>query len=641
MTVEAFKLPDVGEGVAEGELVRWLVAPGDAVTEDQPVAEVETDKSLVEVPSPYDGTVRELRFEEGDVVPVGEVLLTFDVPGEDDPEAEAGGEPRAATGDPEGGDAAGNERVAAGAGTDADDAGRDVEPEPAPEPDPGQEREQEQKQEQDASDADTTTAGGVDEPVAPGRVFAPPSVRRLARELGVDLTALDGAGPGGRVTEADVRRAADTAGDEDGGDGDGDAEQAGENAAGPSPRSVEFPGRSAVSRRADGEAGDGQSVPSGAVVPAGRDRTLAAPATRRVARELGVELNDVPAVEEREEGAFVDEAAVRAYAQAHDSGAETAGTPAPAATAADDAPDPRTPSLSDAEPAVSTAEGDLGTARAPSEPATAEAGDGSAAAPDADPGTDADADADAGVAHSEPTDRTDPGEVPGERIPYRGVRRATGEAMQRSAFTAPHVTHTDVADVESLVDLRAELKSLAAERDVRLTYLPFVMKACVVALQEYPIVNAVLDEAAGEIVLRDDYHVGVATATEAGLLVPVVRNVDRKGLATIAADTNELVAQARDRSIDRADLRGSTFTVTNVGTIGGEFATPILNAPEAAILALGAIKRRPHVADGEVVARHTLPLSLSFDHRVFDGATAAEFTNRVIDLLEEPRRLLL
>jgi pyruvate dehydrogenase E2 component (dihydrolipoamide acetyltransferase) len=393
------------------------------------------------------------------------------------------------------------------------------------------------------------------------------------------------------------------------------------------------------------------------VVSAGRDRTLAAPATRRVARDLGVDLNDVPAVEEREEGAFVDEAAVRAYAEARDSGpasgfdtdSDSDGADAETGIDADadadagtdpgpDVPDPRTPSLSDAEPAVSTAAGDPGTARAPSEPAPG-AGDapdeGSAAVGSADAGADAD------VPPPETADRTDPDAVTGERIPYRGVRRATGEAMQRSAFTAPHVTHTDVADAEPLVDLRTELKPLAAERDVTLTYLPFVMKACVVALQEYPVVNAILDEEAGEIVLRDDYHVGVATATEAGLLVPVVRDVDRKGLATIAADTNDLVARARDRSIDREALRGSTFTVTNVGTIGGEFATPILNAPEAAILALGAIKQRPHVVDGEVVARHTLPLSLSFDHRVFDGATAAEFTNRVIDLLEEPRNLLL
>jgi pyruvate dehydrogenase E2 component (dihydrolipoamide acetyltransferase) len=213
--------------------------------------------------------------------------------------------------------------------------------------------------------------------------------------------------------------------------------------------------------------------------------------------------------------------------------------------------------------------------------------------------------------------------------------------MERSKFTAPHVTHTDTADVSALVDLRAELRAVAAERDVKLTYTPFVMKACTVALREFPSLNAMLDEEAGEIVHRDDYHIGVATATDVGLMVPVVRDVDRKGLRAIAEETNEVVAAARDRTIAREDLQGSTFTVSNVGVIGGEYATPIINYPEVAILALGAIEERPRVVDGEVVARHTLPLSLSIDHRVIDGATAARFTNRLVELLEEPRRLLI
>jgi pyruvate dehydrogenase E2 component (dihydrolipoamide acetyltransferase) len=213
--------------------------------------------------------------------------------------------------------------------------------------------------------------------------------------------------------------------------------------------------------------------------------------------------------------------------------------------------------------------------------------------------------------------------------------------MVRSATTVPHVTHTDSADATALADLRAELAPAAEEEGVRLTYTPFVLKAVATALAEYPYLNATLDEEAEEIRLHDEYDLGVATATDAGLLVPVVENVDGKGLLAVAREVDDLAGRARDRSITREEMQGSTFTVTNVGAVGGEYATPIVNYPEVGILALGAIRERPRVVDGEVRARLTLPLSLSFDHRVLDGAVAARFTNRVISLLETPSRLLL
>ncbi|MFB6305010.1 MAG: 2-oxo acid dehydrogenase subunit E2, partial [Haloferacaceae archaeon] len=402
---------------------------------------------------------------------------------------------------------------------------------------------------------------------------------RLARELGVDLDAVAGSGPGGRVTEGDVRTAAEAGG------------------AAPEPRSVSpGQGRSVVRRREGGEEreerekgteveGEETETAAGTVERADRDRTLAAPATRRIAEEEGVDIDEVPTDETRDGEPFVTPEQVRAFAEA----------------------------------------------RAATEPGAAEAAAGTTEATEE------------GV---EPRAVESGGEPPmaeadlpsGERVPYRGVRRSIGEHMERSKFTAPHATHYDVADATDLVALREDLNEAA---DVRLTYVPFVLKAVVSGLREYPYVNAQLDEERDEIVLRDEYNVGVATATDAGLMVPVVDDVDAKGLADLARETRDLAERARDRSIAPEEMRGGTFTVTNVGAIGGEYATPIVNHPEVAILALGAIRDRPRVVDGEVVARKTLPLSLSVDHRVVDGADAARFTNHVIDLLEHPTRLLL
>src|SRR5699024_5966831 len=182
-----------------------------------------------------------------------------------------------------------------------------------------------------------------------------------------------------------------------------------------------------------------------------------------------------------------------------------------------------------------------------------------------------------------------------ERVPYRGVRRTIGEQMAESKYTAPHVTHHDEVDVTELVEAREELKEIADERGIKLSSMPSVMQACIAALREFPMVNAMLDEEAEEIVEKHYYNLGVATATDAGLMVPVVKDADRKSMLSIASEMNELVEKARERSISRDEMQGGTFTITNVGTIGGEYATPILNHPEVAILALGAIKEKPRV----------------------------------------------
>jgi pyruvate dehydrogenase E2 component (dihydrolipoamide acetyltransferase) len=543
MATREFELPDVGEGVAEGTLEGWLVSEGDSVTEDQPLAEVETDKALVEVPSPVDGTIERLHAEVGDVVPVGDVIVTFQL---DEPEDEGAADDVATAAE----SADGSVDTASTAGG-ADGAG------------------------ETETGADVGPAGGNGTAESAGsereRVFAAPSTRRLARELGVDIATVEGTGPGGRVTEADVRRAAGN-----GAPPDESGEEAADDTTATTAGTTAEPTEEVI-----------EAPP--AVESADRERTLATPATRRVAAEEDVDIDAVPTVEQRDGEAFVTADAVREYAEKQHR----------------------------AQAADATALATRG---------------GEAVAPVAD------ADA-GGEARTAAATRRE------EREPYRGVRRTIGEQMERSKYTAPHVTHHDEVDVTALVETREELKDVAEERGVRLTYMPFVMKACVAALKQFPYVNARLDEENEEIVTKHYYNLGVATATDAGLMVPVVDAVDRKGLLKIAQETNELVEQARNRRIGREEMRGGTFTVTNVGGIGGEYATPIINYPEVAILALGAIRKKPRVVetdDGdEIQPRHVLPLSLSFDHRVVDGAMGARFTNTVKEYLRDPDLLLL
>jgi pyruvate dehydrogenase E2 component (dihydrolipoamide acetyltransferase) len=546
MTVEEFKLPDVGEGVAEGELVSWLVAPGDRVEEDQPVAEVETDKALVEVPSSYDGVVEELFAEEGEMVPVGDVIISFRVDEDGDAEATAG-----------------------------DDAGTEAEPEPESADEPASEPVTEEP------DAEPDTPSG--------RTFAPPSARRLARELGVDVAAVEGSGPGGRVSESDVRAHAEG----DAGSADaGGADDAPEPRPAPTPTDTGSDDRkAAVSKRNGDDATASAGAAAGGPEPAGRDTTLATPATRKAARERGVDLDDVPTDETRDGEAFVTAEAVNAYADALESTAEPAPEP---------------------------------------EPVDPDAGEAAA--------TPADAAATAGVSA---TDASGSGD---ETVPYRGVRRTIGKQMERSKYTAPHVTHHDTAEVDALVEARAELKPKAEASDVKLTYMPFVMKAIVAGLKEYPYLNSELREDDEEIVLKGEYNLGIAVATDAGLMVPVVEDVDEKGLFELADEVNDLAARARERKLKPDEMNGGTFSITNFGAIGGEYATPIINYPETAILGLGAIEERPVVRErdgaSEVVPAPTLPLSLSIDHRVVDGAVAAEFANAVMEHLENPLLLL-
>ncbi|MFB6309646.1 MAG: 2-oxo acid dehydrogenase subunit E2 [Salinirussus sp.] len=508
-----FRLPDVGEGVSEGELLEWHVAPGDEIEEDQVLAEVETDKAVVDLPSPVAGTVETLHAEPGDVVPVGTVIITIDP---------------------------------------ADPSKSNVSEAPTPEA--------------GAGDDD----GGSGASVSSGRVFAPPSVRRLARELDVDIGNINGTGPGGRITEADVEAAAGTGGAADEEVADAITAVAPEAEVG---ETDEEPGPTPAITRADDASEAGKDASTKPSTPR-RERTLATPATRRLAEELDIDIDAVPTEKTRDGEAFVERTDVSAYAEAQ-----------------------QTAQAADAE-TVADSSG------APS-----------------------------------------PGEASGDaretREPYRGIRRTIGERMAESAFTIPHVTHHDRAVVPDLVEARDAANARASEKGDRITYMPFVLKAVVAALREYPVLNTSLDEEAGEVIYKHFYDIGVATATEAGLMVPVVEDVDKKGLLQLSREIRDLTERAQDRSIEVEELRGSTFTVTNFGAIGGEYATPLINHPETAILGLGAIEQRPAVVNGELVAESTLPLSLSIDHRVIDGAEAAGFVNTVIKYLETPSLLLL
>jgi pyruvate dehydrogenase E2 component (dihydrolipoyllysine-residue acetyltransferase) len=415
-----FKLPDIGEGLAEGEITKWLVKVGDSVAEDQPLVEVMTDKATVEIPSPARGVVGEIFAKEGAVVPVGSVLVRIDEKG-------APTSPSAA---------ASPTKVPAAS----------VAPRPA-------------------------VAAAMASP-ASARVRATPATRKLAKELGVDLRHAIGTGPHGRVTKDDVR-------------------------------------------------------------------ALTAPAKPSAA-------------------APIPHAALRV-------------SPPPAAPA----------------------------------PAVAARGD-----------------------------RV-------ERIPLRGLRKRIAEHMVEAKRHAPHYTYVEEVDVTDLVKLREEAKPLADEAGVKLSFLPFVIKALVPALREFPLLNASLDEERGEIVIKRYYNLGIATATDDGLVVPVLKNADTRSVIDLARELGRLGDAARSGKIAREDLVDSTFTITSAGSIGGLLATPILNYPEVAILGINQIKRKPVVRGDRIEIGDVLCLSISLDHRVVDGAVAAQFVNKVKRFLENPRLLLL
>ena len=441
MAEREFKLPDLGEGLTDGEVVRWLVAEGDTIELNQPIVEVETAKAVVEIPAPYGGTVVKLHAAEGESLDVGAPLISVDTAGE----ASAPAAAQAA--------------VAVAAEPD---------PEPAQELQatlvgPG-ERQQVRRRRigghtRSANGPATTTPGP-----AAQRPRATPPVRRYAKDRGVDLAALVGTGRDGRITREDVDGALDGA--QDG-------------------------------------AKDGTRPAAASVAPAAR----------------------------------------------------------------------------------------------------------------------------------QPRDRGE------ERIPVRGTRRQIAAAMTASAFSIPHVTEFLTVDATRLMGLRERLRALPTAGGLKLTPLAVVARALCAAVRSYPLMNSSWDEAAGDIVVKGRVNLGIATDTPTGLLVPNIKDADTLGILDLSRELTRLTELARERKAAPADLTGGTITITNVGGFGVETGTPIINKPECAILATGLIAPRPWVVDGQLAVRQLMTTSVSFDHRIVDGAYAAQFLAHLRDLLEDPALL--
>ncbi len=426
--IREFKLPDLGEGLEEAEIVSWLVKEGDEVELNQPIVEVETEKALVQIPSPYAGVVDKLHGDVGDRVKVGAPLVSI----------------KTAAAAPEAGK---RREVLVGYGPEEEGSRR-------------RRRKRLGKAAEAEPDAEPTAAG------APQKALATPPVRKLAKEMGVDIDTVRGSGPDGRVTRDDVMAASQ-----------GAPAQPGERVA---------------------------SV------------TRLEPVQRRGA-----------------------------------------------------------------------------TAEGPAE----------------------------------------------ERIPVRAIRRTIAERMARSYGEIPHVTEWLQVDATELMKLRDDLRAAPEAEGVKMSPLPVMVKALIAALRRHPWINGSWDAATSEIVVKHVYHIGIATDTERGLLVPVVRDADQLSVFEIAREITRLAQAARDGTITPAELTGSTITITNVGSFGMDSGTPIINYPEASILATGAIAKRPWVVNDEIVARDVMTLALSFDHRIIDGAEAGRFLRYFGDLIEKPARL--
>ncbi len=446
-----FLLPDLGEGLAEAELISWKVKAGDTVKESQTLAEMQTDKALVEVPSPWAGTVSEICGKPGDVIKVGAVLVRYGAAGAKAapaPAARPGAAPAAGASSNGSGSACLSSQAAAGAG---EDQGTVV-----------------------GTMSGTLTVSDRFARRAPeqaavardGKALATPAVRRIARELGVDIQRVPGSGRNGRVTATDIEQFA------------------------------------------------------------GSGSAAAAPAA----------------------GGFAPRAA--------------------------------------------------------------------AIAP--------------GSVYIDATGVT-------QRVPFRGVRRKIAESLDRSVRTTVHFTVVDEADVTALEAKRKEYGRVTGQK---LSMLPFVMAAVCKALRKHPTLNAITDDANSEILVKGPVNIGCAVDTDNGLMVPVLRDAHLKSPLELANEVKRLAAACKDRSIKREESLGGTFTISNVGSYGGMFATPVINYPEVAILAAGRAKERVLVKDGRFYAGLVLPLSLSCDHRVVDGAEGARFLNTVVGLLESPESLI-
>ncbi len=540
MTIE-FKLPDIGEGVAEGEIVQWLVSEGDQVDEHQSVVEVMTDKATVEIPAPAAGTIAAIRAQAGDVVPVGDVIFVL--------ESGSGGGSSAAP------------APAAAAAPAAPAA-----PAPATAP--------------TAPTAQPAASGGkvidfklpdIGEGVAEGEIVqwlvevgAQVDEHQSVVEVMTDKATVEIPAPAAGTIQEIVASAGEVV-------PVGDVIFRLATAGAGAPAAAPEPAMAAAAAPAATASAAPTAAPA-APVRRPDEKVLAVPSARRVARELGIDLALVPG---SGRNGIVRRSDVEAFAN---SGAAAA----PAASA---------PARSSA-PAVSVPQGERET-----------------------------------------------------RTPFRGVRRKIAEAMTRSAFTAPHFTVMEEVDVTELVALRATAKTMGAEEGIKVTYMPFIMKATALALKKFPMLNGRLDEEANELVHFHHVDLGIAADTPNGLIVPVIRDVDSKGIMQISAELMDLAERTKAGKVKPDELKGSTFSITNAGNIGGILATPIINFPDIAILGVHRLMKKPGVVEtptgDEIQVRQYMNFSCSVDHRLADGADGARFLVYLKRLLENPGLLAL
>lgn len=542
-----FKLPDIGEGVTEGEIVEWHVAAGDQVQEDQPMVEVMTDKATVTITSPKTGRVVETRGKKGEVVAVHAVLVVYDLGGSaGDTAAPAAAAPARAEG-------------------------------PA-----------------------ATAVGDIKESL--------PGMGMMVATVGA--TAAKAPAIGGAF------------------------EMAGQALSTHNPGTNAGPAidHSSLSMDALREGVDALVAPQDDSYHAPDGKALATPATRKLARDLGVDLRKV---RPSSESGRVSKEDVRAYVLTQQSkSAPRAASPSPFASVPT-ASGPFVPSATAAAPAAPPVAPPVAPPAAQTETAASKVVD-ELARPGARENT---SPTRAPVSIAPVT--SGKGEPLEERVPFRGMRRRIAEKMHNSVSTAAHFTFVEECDTTALKALRDRLRPKAEKRGVKLTFLPFICKAVVAALKKHKILNTALDESTSELVYRKYYNLGIATSTDNGLMVPVVKNADGLSLLDTAREIDRVANAARSGKASLEDLQGSTFTITSLGAQGGLFATPIINFPEVAILGVHQIKQKPVVRDGQIVIGDVMLLSLSFDHRIIDGHIGAAFAYEIINALQDPDQLVL
>ncbi|MBL8859350.1 MAG: 2-oxo acid dehydrogenase subunit E2 [Planctomycetes bacterium] len=538
-----FKLPDIGEGIAEGEIVKWLVKVGDVVKEHQAIVEVMTDKATVEVPAPAAGKITALKAKEGETVPVGSVIFVLETGAAAKAPAASGG---------------GHGTIQPAAKPAAAATGKTIE---FKLPDIG-----EGIAEGEIVKWLVKVGDVVKEHQAVVEVMTDKATVEVPAPAAGTITAIK-VKDGQTVPVGTVLFSLATSG-------------AGAPAAAPAqhaPAAAAAPAQQAAApARQPAMAGATASPARPAQVSSADSKVLAVPSARRLARDMGV---DLASVSGSGRNGVVRRADVEAFAK---SGA--AAAPAAPATSAPRAAPVATP--------VSFAPGERET-----------------------------------------------------RIPFRGVRRKISEAMVRSKFTAPHFTVVEEVDVTELVRLREQAKVIGQESGVKITYMAFIMKATALALAKHPMLNAHLDEQAQELVRFGYVNLGIAMDTDNGLIVPVIKDVQAKGLMQLAAELTELADRTRAGKVKPDELKGSTFSITNAGNIGGILATPIINFPDVAILGVHRLMKKPGVVEtpqgDKIEVRQYMNFSCSVDHRLADGADGARFLTYLKRLLENPGLLAL